>query len=71
MVLKLKIRTLASPRQQRSHCGLKVTQDAYFSLLTHTKQLLLVTFCDTLAGIEVSFQREGTPERQTDGRTDG
>ena len=23
----------------------------YFSFLTHTKQLLLVTFCDTTAGI--------------------
>ena len=34
-----------------------MTKDAYFSLLTRTKQLLLVTFCDTLAGIEVSFGR--------------
>ena len=25
---------------------LRVTQNAYFSLFTHTKQLLLVTFCD-------------------------
>ena len=25
--------------------GLRVTQNAYFSHLTHTKQLLLVTFC--------------------------
>ena len=36
---------------------------AYFSLLTHTKQLLLVTFCEMPAGIEVSFR--------TDGQTDG
>ena len=46
-----------------------MTKDAYFSLLTRTKQLLLVTFCDTLAGIEVSFWAD----RRTDGtgRTDG
>ena len=42
-----------------------MTKDAYFSLLTRTKQLLLVTFCDTLAGIEVCFWADGT------GRTDG
>ena len=48
--------------------GSRVTQDAYFSLLTHTKQLLLVTFCDTLAGIEVSFWVDGTG--RTDERTD-
>ena len=47
--------------------GLGVTQNAYFSLLTHTKQLLLVKFCDTPAGIEVSF-RMG--RRTADGRTD-
>ena len=50
-----------------------VTQHAYFSILTHTKQLLLVTFCDTLAGIEVSFWADGTGRTngRTDGRTDG
>ena len=54
-----------------------MTKDAYFSLLTRTKQLLLVTFCDTLAGIEVSFWADGTGrtelDRQMDrtGRTDG
>ena len=49
-----------------------MTKDAYFSLLTHTKQLLLVTFCDTLAGIEVSFGTDGTRTGQTelDGRMD-
>ena len=31
--------------------SLRVTYNAYFSLLTHTKQLLLVTFCDLTAGI--------------------
>ena len=45
-----------------------MTKDAYFSLLTRTKQLLLVTFCDTLAGIEVSFGADGTG--QTNGRMD-
>ena len=51
VVLKLIIRTSASPWQQRSEWGLRVTQNAYFSLMTHTRQLLLVTFCDTTAGI--------------------
>ena len=46
-----------------------MTKDAYFSLLTRTKQLLLVTFCDTLAGIEVSFWADGTG--RTNGQTDG
>ena len=55
VVSKLSIRTSASPRQQWSHWGLRVTQDAYFSLLTHTKQLLLVTFCDMTSGIGASF----------------
>ena len=41
-----------------------MTQHAYFSLLTHTKQLLLVTLCDMLAGIEVSFLAEGTGRNQ-------
>ena len=31
--------------------SLRVTQTTQFSLLTHTKQLLLVTLCDTTAGI--------------------
>ena len=46
--------------------------DAYFSFLTRTKQLLLVTFCDTLAGIEVSFWADGTErtDEPTDGRMD-
>ena len=53
--------------------GLVVTKNVYFSLLTHTKQLLLVTFCDMLAGIEVSFWADGTGrmDGRTDGRTDG
>ena len=50
-----------------------MTKDAYFSLLTRTKQLLLVTFCDTLAGIEVCFWADGTRQmnEQTNERTDG
>ena len=33
--------------------------------LTHTKELLSVTFCNTTAGVRVSFQTKGN--RQTDG----
>ena len=48
-----------------------VTQDAYFSLLTHAKQLLLVTLSHTPAGIrnlEVGRRDAGTPagRRTTD-----
>ena len=38
------VSNLASP-------NLEDLRDAYFSLLTHSKQLLLVTFCDTTAKI--------------------
>ena len=62
---------MASPRQQRSDWGLRVTQNAYFSLMTHTKQLLLVTFCYTTAGIGASFRTHGRTDGQTDARTDG
>ena len=49
-----------------------MTQDAYFSLLTHTKQLLLVKFGDKLAGIEVIFGRpEPELEREPEPWTDG
>ena len=73
MVLKLSIRTLALPRRQQSHWGLRVTQDAYILLLTYTKQLLLVTFCSTLAGIEVSVRTHGRTEQteRTEPWTDG
>ena len=43
-------RSSASPRIMDPRV-LRVTQNAYFSLLKHTKQLLLVTFCDLTAGI--------------------
>ena len=74
MVLKLIRRTLALPRRQRSDWGLRVTQNAYFSLITHTKQLLLVTFCDPTAGIAVSFwthgRRTAAEAEAAEGQTD-
>ena len=42
--------------------GLRVTQNAYFSLLTHTEQLLLVTYCDPTAGI---VKWDGMGQQQT------
>ena len=69
VVLNFNTRTSVLPWQQRSYWGLRVTKDAYFSLLTRTKQLLLVTFCDTLAGIEVSFWTE-KQKTEEDGWTD-
>ena len=38
-------------------------QNAYFLVITHTKQLLLMIFCDPSAGIRVNFRKHG--------RTDG
>ena len=71
VVLKSSIRTSASPRRQRSHWGVRVTQDAYFSLLIHIKQLLLVAFCDTIAEIEKNFGlMEDDGGRRTEGQTD-
>ena len=53
---------------------MRVTQDTYFSLLTHTKQLLLVTFCHTAAGIGGSFRThertDGRMEEEAEGQTD-
>ena len=63
MVLKSIICILALPWRQLSDFGLRVTQNAYFLLITHTKKLLLVIICDPTAGIGVSFR--------THGRTDG
>ena len=41
--------------------GLRVTQTTYFSLLTHAKQLLLVTLSHTPAGIgNLEVGRDGT-----------
>ena len=47
--------------------SLRVTQNAYLSLLTHAKQLLLVTFCDLTAGI---LKRDGLTWTPPKGRTD-
>ena len=55
VVLKSNIRSSALPWRQWSDWGLRVTQNAYFSLITHTKQLLSVTFCDPTADTRVSF----------------
>ena len=72
MVLKSSKRTSALPWRQRCDLGLRVTQDAYFSLLSHTKQLLLVTFSDTTAGIGDRFRTDAhTHARRTaEGQTD-
>ena len=32
-----------------------MTKNAYLSFLRHEKQLLFLTFCDTIAGIRASF----------------
>ena len=50
--------------------GLRVTQNAYFSLLTLTKKLLLVTFCDPTAETGVSFQPDGRNGTNRTERTD-
>ena len=51
--------------------GLRVTQNAYFSLLTLTTQLLLVTFCCSTAEIEVSFRTDGGGRTaEAEGQTD-
>ena len=70
MVLKLSIRTSASPRRQRSYWGVRVTQDAYFSLLIHAKRLLLVTFCDMTPGNQASFRTHARTDGTTHGWTD-
>ena len=48
-----------------------VTQDVYFLLLTYTKQLLLITFCQTTAGNGASFRTHGMTDRMMDRMTDG
>ena len=55
--------------------ALRVTQNVHFSLMTHTKQLLLVTFCDNTAGNGAFFghthgQNHTRTEPRTDGQTD-
>ena len=51
--------------------GLAVTPNAYFSLLTLDKQLLIATFYDTTAGIGTSFWTHGQMDAWTDGQTLG
>ena len=49
--------------------GQRVTQDAYFLILTDIKQLSSVAFCDTTAGVKASIGRthkEGWKDEQTD-----
>ena len=43
---------------------LRVTKNAYFSLLTHTKKLLLVTLSDLAAETGVSFRTDGRTENR-------
>ena len=53
--------------------SLRMSQNLYFSLLTHTKQLLLVTYCDPTAGIGASFwtdARRTAAEAAVEGQTD-
>ena len=50
--------------------GLRVTQNAYFSLLTLTKKLLLVTFCDPTAETGVSFWTHEWNRNGTNGLAD-
>ena len=48
-----------------------MTQNAYFSLLTHTKKLLLVTFCDLNAETGFSFRTDGRrTAAEAEGQTD-
>ena len=67
MWFKIRIRTSALPQRQQSDLDLRVTQDTYLSLITYTKQLLLVTFCYTTAGDSFWTHRNGRTE--TDGQT--
>ena len=53
---------------------LRVNQNAYFSLLTYTKQLLLMILCNLTAGIGASFQTHTfgrtEEEEEDEGQTD-
>ena len=69
MVLKLSIRTSASPRQQQSDWGLRVIQNAYFSLIAHTKYWW--HFVVLLQELELVFgHMDGWTDARTDGQTD-
>ena len=45
--------------------GLRVTKNAYFLLLTHTKKLLLETYCDPTADTGVSFPASMEPHAES------
>ena len=49
-----------------------MTQHAYFSLMTHTKQPLLVKVCDNTAGNGASFRTHAwtEEEEEEEGQTD-
>ena len=64
------MRSLALPGLIKPR-DLRVTQNAYFSLLTHTKQVSLAAFCDSTAGNGASFRTLGrTNGERTEGQTD-
>ena len=62
--------TIYYSRQQWSDWGLRVTQNACFLLMTHNKQLLLVTVCDTTARTGASFRTDTRKHGRTEGQTD-
>ena len=71
MVLKSSISTEGSLWRHWFDFGLRVTKNTYFSCMAHTKQILLVTFCCTTAGIGASFRKHGhTDGRRMEGQTD-
>ena len=51
--------------------GLRETQNEYFLISTHTKHLILVTFCDATARNGPSFRTHTRMDEQTDKRRDG
>ena len=57
-----------SARDPRCH---GVTLRAFLSPLRHMKQLLLVTSCDSPAGIGASLQTDRQTDERTNGQTDG
>ena len=52
------------------HRGLRLVKNAYFLLLTHTNQLLFLTFCDTTIEIEACFWTNGKVDGKADGQRD-
>ena len=60
-------RSLALPHRPQ---GSEDDPNAYFSLLTHTKKLLLVIFCDPTAETGVSFRTDGGRTAEAEGQTD-